>query len=94
MLGFFADAIINELHGPTEQLGKLAARQFQALLWIAPALRAAKMGAEEHPGALLDQMLDGGEGFADAGVVGDRLRAVLLLKWHVVIDADKHALAL
>lgn len=47
------------------------------------------MTAEDDPCAVLDQVLDRGDGGADAGVVGDFL---VIIKRHVEIDSHEYLL--
>lgn len=49
------------------------------------------MRGEEDLGAVVEQVLEGGDGRADAGVVRD---VELLVEGHVEVSADEHALAL
>jgi hypothetical protein len=46
------------------------------------------MGGEHHPGAALAQLLDGGQGGADASVVGHPA----IVERHVEVHPDEHAL--
>ena len=48
------------------------------------------MGGQQDLGALVQQVLQGGDGSADAGVVGDVL---LLVQGHVEVRTHEHALA-
>ena len=48
------------------------------------------MGREDHLGALADQIVDGGQGCADAGVVGDRTGIV---QGHVEVNPHENAFA-
>src|SRR5260370_22440869 len=52
------------------------------------AFGAAEVGAENDFGLVAEGVLDGGEGFADAGVVGDDA----VLEGDVEVDADEDAL--
>lgn len=52
-----------------EDLAKRASKQASKLLWLLPA--AHQVGGEQHLGAVLQQVLEGGHRGADAGVVGD-----------------------
>ena len=52
------------------------------------ALGAAEVRAEDDLGLVAESVLDGGEGLADAGVVGDDA----VLERNVEIDADEDAL--
>ncbi len=93
LFGHLADAIIDELHRHADQFGKRGDHGKQALLRIALALGAAKVGAEKDTGTLFDQVLDRGNGGTDALVIGDDLDAVLFLERDVVIDTDEDAFA-
>ena len=50
-----------------------------------------QVGGDEDLGAVLDEVLDGGDGGADAGVVGD---LEVLVEGHVEVAAHEHGLAL
>ena len=48
------------------------------------------MGARQHLGAVLDQVIDGRDGGADARVVGD---VHVTIEWDVEIASDEDGLA-
>jgi hypothetical protein len=48
------------------------------------------VGGQQHPGAVVDQVADGGQGGPDAGVVSDRPGVV---EGHVEVDPDQNPLA-
>ena len=50
---------------------------------------AHQVRCEQHAGAVLDQVLQSGNGSADAGVVGD----LAVLERHVQISSHEHTLA-
>ena len=71
VFGGFADTVLGEGDGRSEELGQPLADRHQAEIGIALALWASEVGADEHGGSVLDEVSDGRERLADAGVVGD-----------------------
>merc|ERR1711966_461940 len=86
-----AHAVVNLGHGAGEELGEARAARGEAELVLGAILRAAQVGGDEDLGAVLDEVLDGGDGGADAGVVGD---LEVLVEGHVEVAAHEHGLAL
>ncbi len=82
---------LRELEAPfnamTEALRTRAAEEAKALDVLANEVADIVVPQEAH--ALLQEVLDGGQGRPDAGVVGD----LPVLERHVEIDADEDALA-
>ena len=85
----FAYHVLGQLDLFAQQLGKARGNGGHGELGIERALRAAQMGAEDQTRALIQQVLDGGQGSDDALVAGDD--AVFHL--HVEIAAYQYALA-
>lgn len=54
-------------------------------------IEAYQMTGEDDPGAIVNEVLDGWDGGADAGVVGDVLAVV---EGHVEVGAQEHAFPL
>jgi hypothetical protein len=92
-----ADAVVGCLYGLAEDLGEAvangchAAGRSRALL-IGVALRAAKVGAEDHLRTVVQQVLDGWHAGSDASVVGDG--AGRFVERDVEVGAEEHSLAL
>ena len=63
-------------------------RRPQAQLRIRLALGPAQVRSQNHPRLVLQGIFDGGQGFANAGVVGD---LPALIQGNVEIHADEHA---
>ncbi len=78
------------LTGLLEQLAQRLGRRLQAELRIRAALRPAQVAHQDQRGALLQDVLDGGQRGADALVVRDRA----VLHRDVEVDAHQDALAL
>ena len=76
-----------------QQLAQAGGNRLQGQLGLDLALGLAHMGAGDDRRALLQQVLDGGQGGADALVVGDDAAAVLG-HGHVEVAAKENLLAL
>mmetsp|Transcript_11079 Transcript_11079/g.26960 ORF Transcript_11079/g.26960 Transcript_11079/m.26960 type:complete len:493 (+) Transcript_11079:174-1652(+) len=86
-----AHAVVDLGDRAGQQLGQAHAHggEPELVLW---ALRgAAQVGGDHHLGAHLDEVLEGGDGGADAGVVGD---LHVLVEGHVEVAAHEHRLPL
>ena len=94
ILGRLANALVAEGNRLAGQLGEFVGDRAEAHRWHALAFRAAKVRGEDDFRAVLDHQLECRQGGADAGVVVDDHRAVLLGHGHVVVDAGQHAFAL
>ena len=92
LLRFFADAVIRkaDLHARQQRLQTFRNR-LERKLRLALALRAAQMGAQDHPRAMLKQIIHRGQGRHDALVIRDFARCI---ERHVVVHTHKDALAL
>jgi hypothetical protein len=88
--GVGADAAVGFLHGRAEQVAEAGGHPGEAHAFVHLALGSAEVGGQDHLGAQIAQEADGGQGGADAGVVGDRAAVVL---GHVEVDPDQDALA-
>ena len=75
-----------------QQGGQVVGRHLHAVLGVRAILGAAEVAHQHDGGAVVEQVLDGGQGGADAGVVGDGAGGLVLR--HVEVDADQGALAL
>jgi hypothetical protein len=71
-----------------EQAAEVIDKGAQAHGFNGLALGAAEVGAEDDFGLVAESILDGGEGLADAGVVGDDA----VLEGNVEVDADEDSL--
>ena len=89
-LGLLAVGVVDELHVIAGDLGELVGGRLEGELGLgAVALGAAEVAHEDDLGALVLEVLDGGDGGADAGVVGDDA----VLQGDVEVDAHEDALA-
>jgi hypothetical protein len=66
-----ADAVVGLEHGGAQQLGEAGDNGGQAELVLGALLGAAQVGGQQHLGAVVDQVLEGGHRGANAGVVAD-----------------------
>jgi hypothetical protein len=74
LLDLGADAVLGESDGFAEQLGEDGDNRLKAILLVDLAVRAAEVGHQDDGlGAVVDGILDGGQGTDDALVVGDGL---------------------
>ena len=85
----YHSVVICEDDGFAQQLGKADGHGSQGELLLRAVLGLAQVGAEDEPGALVHQVLDGGQGGDDAVVVGD----FPLLHGDVEIAPHQHPLA-
>jgi len=77
LLGFLANRVLSEDNAAAQELLELRDNGLQTVLGIDLAIRTAEMGHEDDGlGAILDGVLDGGEGTDDTLVVGDFLVGV------------------
>ena len=70
----------------TEELRETSSAGAKGELVLGAALGAAQVGGDSDARALLEEVLDGRDGSADSGVVGD----LLAIKWHVEVAADEY----
>jgi hypothetical protein len=94
LLDLFANAIVHEGHGATEEVGEFGGDRAQGHRGLALALGPAKVSGEDDLAALLDEQPQGGQGFNNSSRVGDDHLAILLFERHVVIHPGKDAFAL
>ena len=71
-----------------EQHAQAFGNRLEAHLRIGFALRTAEMGGQDKARAVAQSVFDGGQGFADAGVVHD----AAIVEWDVEIDAHEDAM--
>lgn len=84
LLDIFADTLIGEDDTAAKKLFELRDDGLQAVLEVLLAIRTAEVGhQDDRLGAIVDGILDGGQGTDDTLVVGDLL---VLIKGHVEID--------
>ena len=89
-LGLLAVGVVDELHVIAGKLGELVGGGLQGELRLgAVALGAAEVAHEDDLGALVLEVLDRGDGGADAGVVRDDA----VLQGDVEVHAHEDALA-
>ena len=89
--GLLAVGVVNELHVIAGKLGELLGGRLERELGLGTvALGAAEVAHEHDAGAVLLEVLDGGDGGLDARVVGDDT----VLQGHVEVNAHDDALAL
>ncbi len=88
-LGRFADAIVDEFDRALDDVRDLGGDRLERLLRIAP-LGAAEMRQQDHLGALVGDLGDGGRHALDARCVADDA----VLNRDVQVDAHQHALSL
>ncbi len=93
LLGLFADTIVGEGDGAAEEVGEGGGDGPEGHGGLAFAFGPAEVGAEDEAGAAVDEELEGGEGFLDAGGVGNDHLPVFVLHGDVIVDTDKHSLA-
>lgn len=95
LLRGLADAVVGE--GDllaVQELLELSRDGLEGVFGVGLAVGAAQVGHQDDSlGAILDGVLDGGEGADDALVVGD-LGVGLLVEGHVEVDADEDPLVL
>ena len=76
-LGVGAHHVLGHDDRLAQQLAQAGGHRLQGQLGLDLALGLAHVGAGDHRGVLLQQVLDGGQGGTDALVVGDDAAAVL-----------------
>ena len=77
LLDLLANAVVGEDDAPAQQLLKLGNDGLQAVLLVPLAIGTAKVGHQDDGlGAIVEGVLDGGEGTNDTLVVGDALVGV------------------
>jgi len=81
----FAYFVVEELAEPVDD-------RAEAVLWVHLALGTPEVRGEDHLRLVAEGVLDGGERFADAGVVGDL--AAVFGERHIEINADEEVLVL
>ena len=74
LVGFGADAVGRELDRFAQDFGEVGGNRLEGILLLRLALGAAEVAGEDEGGALFQKKLQRGQGFLDAGVVGN-LRA-------------------
>ena len=89
-MGGRADDVFRQRHFAAEQLGQAGGNGLEGELRLEFALGTAQVRAEDHAGAMLHQVLDGGQGGDDTVIVGD---FAFFVQRDVEIAADKHPLA-
>ena len=92
-LGVGAHHVVGHDDRLVQQLAQADGHRLQAQLGLYLALGLAHVGAGDHRGPLVQQILDGGQGGADALVIGDDAAAVLG-HGHVEIAAQQDLFAL
>ena len=88
-LRLLADAVGSELHVHAEQLRDVGEDIFHRELGVGSGLRATEVGGDDEPTAVTDDLLEGGEGSTDAGVVGD---LEIIVQRDVEVDTHEDAL--
>ena len=71
-------------------LGEASSARSKGVLVLEASLGPAQMGGDSNAGALLEKVLDGGDGGPDTGVVGDGLA----IEGNVQITTDQNLLAI
>ena len=84
LLGAIADALFGEDDFGVEELGEVDRDGLERELGVV-ALGPSKVASEDDAGPLLTQVVDGGEGRGDAGVIGDDA----ILHRDVEVDPDE-----
>ena len=82
----------HKFHRRADERGQMVGGHLHAVFGVRAILGATQMAHEDHGCAVVEQILDGGQRRADARVVGDGARGLVLR--HVEIDADQGFLAL
>jgi hypothetical protein len=77
------------LDGLAQKLAQAIGAWLEAAFGIVGAVGAAEVAHEHELAALVDDLLDAGQGRADAAVVGD----LAALQGHVEVDAHEYGLA-
>ena len=85
-----ADAVVDELHGPSEQLREVTCDGRQAELRVRLSLRPTEMAGEDDGGAAIERVSNRRQRRRDPRVVGDPA----VLQRNVEVDANEDALAL
>jgi hypothetical protein len=84
--GLVADAVLGDLHLLAEELRQALGAGTEGELVLRTTLGAAEMGGDPNAGTVVEEVLDGRDGRADPGVVGDGLA----VQGNVQIAADEH----
>ena len=87
--GILAGHVLGHLDLLAEQLAQALCDDLQAQLGLPLALGLAHVGAEDDLRAVVDEILDGGQGGDDALIAGD----LAVLEGNVKVAAAEHALA-
>ena len=90
-LGVLADDVFGHDDVHAQQLAQALGDGLEAQVGLPLSLGLAQVGAGYDGGAILKQVLDGGQGGDDALVAGDLAR--LLVLRHVEVAAEQHLLA-
>ena len=90
-LGVGADHVPGHDHRLAQQLAEADGHRLQGQLGLHLALGLAQVGAGDHSGALVQQVLNGGQSGADALIVGDGSGGLVL--GDIEVAAQKHLLA-
>ena len=85
-----ADAVVDELHGPSEQLREVTCDGRQAELRVRLSLRPAEVAGEDDRGAALERVSNRRQRRRDPRVLGDPA----VLQRNVEVDAGEDTLAL
>ena len=90
-LGVGAHHVLSHDDRLAQQLAQADGHRLQGQLGLYFALGLAQVGAGDDRGALLQQILDGGQSGADALIIGDRVGGLVL--GNIEVAAQKHFLA-
>mmetsp|Transcript_3005 Transcript_3005/g.4608 ORF Transcript_3005/g.4608 Transcript_3005/m.4608 type:complete len:272 (-) Transcript_3005:57-872(-) len=85
LLDGLTDAVGHEGHVLSKKLREASGNRSERELVLRSILGAAKMGGKKNLGAVVDEVLDSGDGGADAGVISDSLA----IKGDVEVATDK-----
>ena len=88
--GVGADAAVGLGDGLAQQLAQTCGHGGEAHGVVHLTLGTAEVGREDHLGALADQVVDRGQGGADAGVVGD---GTGIVQGHIEVNPHEDAFA-
>ena len=89
-LGVGADAAFSLGDGHAQQVAEAGGHLGEAHALVHLALGPAEVGCQDHLGAVVAQVGDGGQGRPDAGVVGD---GAGVIERYVEVNPHQHALA-
>ena len=90
LLGGRPDHVLGHLHFHAQHFAKTLGDGLEGILHVKLALGTAQVGAQDHFGAMLHQVLDGGQRAAQTVFVSDDL---VFVHGHVKIAANKHFFA-